>query len=110
MRQETRRRSGRPSGRKLDLCVNPSHEDDFAVGSPAGGIARLIQALSRLKRTFEKTLCVERRGAEIPFAYAETANIQLARYPDGKRLAMGVQNVKAAVGQGLSGGDFLGVV
>ena len=46
----------------------------------------------------------------MPFAYAETANIQLARYPDGKRLAMGVQNVKAAVGQGLSGGDFLGVV
>ena len=50
-----------PKPAQLDLRVNPSHEDNFAVGSPAGGIARLIQALSRLKRTFEKTLCVERR-------------------------------------------------
>ncbi len=79
-----------PQAAQLDLVVEPAQELHAAVGQPARGVAGAVQPVDEAFRGQLRAVVVAGR-------HRHPAQVQFTRHPDGRRLAVGVQDVQLGV-------------
>ena len=86
---------------QLDLVVDAPEEVDVAVGQVARQVARAVQARTGIgaERVGHEALGRQFRTVEVAATDLHAADVELSRHTDRDRLAAGVQDVCAGVGQ-----------
>src|SRR5277367_2042942 len=86
-----------PKAADFDLRIHAPQQFYGSFGAEAGAVSSAIHAAA-LERIGKKALLRQFRPVEVTDGDSIPANVKFARYADGLRLAMGIENVKKRVG------------